>query len=91
MAFAHKAASDFTSKSSRSQTHLHLLHIAFHFFRPTLPTPNKATLLIRFANLAKAQTTLHVKLTQKDKICAAGYIMLDGLQLPTRKLFETCC
>ena len=70
----HKAASDFVSKSSQSQAHLHLLHISLQFFRPTFPTPNTAFLIFRFANVAKAQTTLHVELTQKDKTCGAGYI-----------------
>ena len=73
MVIAHKAASDFVSKSPKTQAHRHLLHVALQFFRPTLPSPVKTVLEVRIANIARASTTLHVTLVQ-SKPCLAGYI-----------------
>ena len=78
MAFAHKAASDFVSRSTRTAAHPHLLQTAFHFFRPTFPL-KKAVLNIRVANSVKATTTLHVDLQQEGRTSLAGYITWVGL------------
>ena len=42
MAFVHKAALDFVSKTPRTKPHRHVLHMTTNFFRPTLPTPKGA-------------------------------------------------
>lgn len=89
IAFAHRAASDFMSKSPKTEIHPHLLQVAIQFFRPTLPIPSKAVLTIRIANLAKASTTLHVELIQNNKACIAGYITMTNLSIPGQLSVKT--
>ena len=75
VAFIHRAAAGFVSKSPKLATCPRLLHVALQFFRPTLASPREAVLTLRVANVAKISVALHVELIQDVKTCVAGYIM----------------
>lgn len=75
----HKAAADFLSKLSTSNTHQDILSVYTQFFRPTLPSPKQATLKFRVASSSKASTTLHLEVFQDDKFCIGGFITSETL------------
>ncbi|KUJ13166.1 uncharacterized protein LY89DRAFT_621945 [Mollisia scopiformis] len=82
---AHKAASDFLSKSVPNNVHRDVLSAYTQFFRATLPSPKQATLKFRIASFSKAFTALHLEVIQNDKLCIAGYVTLTNMA-PTKQI-----